>query len=125
MHFTEGRSALFLGTLERLIRHAAGFVAFTQENTMDELLDPLPEPRRRRITQTHSIHRDAKQYALTTRSANKDCCLVFAQTRPGSRHVENLSVRLCAHHQSGLGQSRIVDGVLKNTMGRATFDHLI
>ena len=69
-----------------------------KENTLDEVLDPLPDPRRRRITQTF------RPQGLSPG---------VHQTRPGSRHVENLSVRLCAHHRSGSGQSRIVDGVVK------------
>lgn len=50
-----------------------------KENTLDELLDPLPEARRRRITQTHSIHRNAKQYTLSTRPTHKDYRLVFTK----------------------------------------------
>ena len=110
--FTEGRSALLLGTIARLIRHAARFVAFTEEDAMDEVLDPLPEPHQGRITQTYSIHHDAKQYAF-----DHLFCSGVHQTHPGSRHIENLSVRLCAHHQSGSGQSRIVDGLVKKNNG--------
>ena len=50
-----------------------------KENTLDELLDPLPKSRRRRITQTHSIHRNAKQYTLSSRPAHKDSRLVFTK----------------------------------------------
>ena len=50
-----------------------------KESTLDELLDPLPEACRRRITQTHSIHRDAKQYTLSTRPTHKDYRLVVTK----------------------------------------------
>ena len=48
-------------------------------NTLDELLDPLCKARKHRITQTHSIHRDAKRYTLSTQPTHKDYRLVFTK----------------------------------------------
>ncbi|KAK2552521.1 hypothetical protein P5673_026364 [Acropora cervicornis] len=48
-----------------------------KQNTLDELRAPRDQPRVTPIVQTHSVHRDAKQYQLSTRSRTKDYKLVY------------------------------------------------
>ena len=48
-----------------------------RQNTLKELQDPQDQPRVTPVTQTHSIHRDAKRYQLSTRSRTKDYKLVY------------------------------------------------
>ena len=48
-----------------------------RQNTLDELTDPRDQPRVTQVTQTHSIHRNAKQYTLETRAKTKDYKLVY------------------------------------------------
>ena len=50
-----------------------------RQNTLDELQRPLTEPRTTSITQSYSIHRDAKRYRLSTRPALKDYKLVYSK----------------------------------------------
>ncbi|XP_067036362.1 uncharacterized protein [Acropora muricata] len=48
-----------------------------KQNTLDELRRPQAQPRVTPVVQTHSVHRDAKQYQLSTRSRTKDYKLVY------------------------------------------------
>ena len=48
-----------------------------KQNTLDELRAPQDQPRVTPVVQTHSVHRDAKQYQLSTRSRTKDYKLVY------------------------------------------------
>lgn len=50
-----------------------------RQNTLEELTDPLEEPRTRPVTQTHSIQRDPKEHALHTRKKTKDYKLVYSK----------------------------------------------
>ena len=50
-----------------------------RDNTLAELERPLAAPRTTRVTQSHTIARDAKDYALHTRSSHKDYRLVSSK----------------------------------------------
>lgn len=50
-----------------------------RRNTLDELQSPLREPRWRRITKSHHIVRDAKEYQLYTQAQYKDYRLVYSK----------------------------------------------
>ena len=47
-----------------------------KQNTLDELRAPQDQPRVTPVVQAHSVHRNAKQYQLSTRSRTKDYKLV-------------------------------------------------
>ena len=47
-----------------------------RQNVLDELHTPLAEPRTTRVTQSHTIQRQAKDYTLHTRPTHKDYRLV-------------------------------------------------
>ena len=49
------------------------------QNTLDELQRPLDQLRMTRVTQSHTIHRDAKSYTLETRPSHKDYRLVYSK----------------------------------------------
>lgn len=48
-----------------------------RQNTLDELQHPLAQPRVTPVTQTHAIHRNAKEYQLTSGPKTKQYKLVY------------------------------------------------
>ena len=50
-----------------------------RQNVLDELHTPLAEPRTTRVTQSHTIQRQAKDYTLHTRPTHKDYHLVCSK----------------------------------------------
>ena len=50
-----------------------------RQNVLDELHTPLAEPRTTRVTQSHTIQRQAKDYTLHTRPTHKDYRLVCSK----------------------------------------------
>ena len=50
-----------------------------RQNVLDELHTPLAEPRTTRVTQSHTIQRQAKDYTLHTRPIHKDYRMVCSK----------------------------------------------
>ncbi|XP_068720877.1 uncharacterized protein [Montipora capricornis] len=50
-----------------------------RQNTLDELHRPLDRPRTTRVTQSHTIQRNAKTYTLETQPSHKDYRLVYSK----------------------------------------------
>ena len=64
-----------------------------RQNTFDELRHPLDQPRMTRVTQSHTIHREAKNYTLDTRPSQKEYRLVYSKrvldlTQPKPTHTD-------------------------------------
>ena len=50
-----------------------------RQNTLDELQRPLDQLRMTRVTQSHTIHRDAKNYTLERPPLHKEYRLVYSK----------------------------------------------
>ena len=72
-----------------------------RQNVLDELHTPLAEPRTTRVTQSHTIQRQAKDYTLHTRPHPQRLPFGVQQTCGGSPDGSELSLRLPAGSLNG------------------------